>query len=100
AMRATGSCATPTPRPSWLRPRSSWRRCSRCWRAERAGHGVPHAPVQLDIGLALGADFDDARAIARQGTLESRPESGQVLDALVREPIQRRRVGEVQPGWG
>jgi hypothetical protein len=49
ATPATASCATPTPRPSWPRPRSSCRRCCRCWRAERARHGVPHARVQLHV---------------------------------------------------
>src|SRR5215203_4322620 len=52
--------------------------------------GLRDAPVQLAVGLAVGADLDDAGAIQRRAKLLRRAEE------LVAEPVERRRVGEVE----
>src|SRR6516225_9102629 len=100
ATPATGSCASPTQRPSWPRRRSSWRRCFRCWRADGTRDGIPDALVQPHVRPAVGAHFDDAREPACERSLEREAKSGEVLDTLVRQPVQRRGGGEVEPRGG
>src|ERR1700730_12014492 len=101
ATPATGSSAIPIRSPSWPRPKSSSRPCFPCWRAERTRDRLPDAAVHLHVGPALAADLDDARLpCGVERTLKGRAKREYVLDALVREDVQRGCAGEVETGRG
>src|SRR3954454_2076768 len=59
--------------------------------------GLPDAGVEVDVLTAVGADADDRGAVGGQGGGQRRAEGLDVGGALPADPVERGRVGEVEP---
>src|SRR4051795_8227689 len=64
--------------------------------ADGAGDGLPHAPVQADVGGAVRTHLEDRAAVPGERAVERGAQRLGVRDALERAPVQRRGVGEVE----
>ena len=86
--RASASCATPSPRPSWPRPRSSSARCCRCSRAGRRPLSAALAPDLEHLAHRRRA-VRDARVERADDELEAADSScsSSVTSAWKRRPF-------------